>query len=198
MTQVGYNSGSRPPVTNETRALVVGDGMVGQWAAQTLQFRGAKVGLVGGQDARLSLFQKREGDMTINGLADRQWFSKALDWAGGEFEVVVDTLGNRRNYDVNVQIIRNMKWGGHFVLTGDAGERSSMDLADFVRKEITIHCPCAWTAERLKTVIQLIHDGKLKTKHLITHHLKASDAALAWQKIFEEEATTLGVILEWE
>ncbi|MCP4644606.1 MAG: hypothetical protein GY851_29450, partial [bacterium] len=36
LTQVGYNCGTRPPVNVGDTALVIGDGMVGHWSAQTL------------------------------------------------------------------------------------------------------------------------------------------------------------------
>lgn len=43
LTQVGYNVGMRPELTPGDAAVVIGDGMVGHWAAQTLQHRGARV-----------------------------------------------------------------------------------------------------------------------------------------------------------
>ena len=41
LMQVGYNSGIRPTIAPGDMAVVVGDGLVGQWTAQTLAHRGA-------------------------------------------------------------------------------------------------------------------------------------------------------------
>ncbi len=42
LTQVGYNCGARAPLAIGDGAVVIGDGMVGQWAAQTLAWRGGQ------------------------------------------------------------------------------------------------------------------------------------------------------------
>ena len=43
LTQVGYNVGTRPRIEIGDGAIVIGDGLVGQWSAQTLAWRGARV-----------------------------------------------------------------------------------------------------------------------------------------------------------
>jgi len=197
LTQVGYNSGVRPPAGPDARAVVVGDGMVGLWAAQTLQMRGARVALLGRHDMRLGLFGKRDGDLALNTNASG-WFEQALDWAGGEFQTIVDTVGYRRNADLNTEFVRNMRWGGHFVIAGDAGPKAHVCLTDYILKEVTIHCPCGWLRDRMEKTIELIGSGDLKTAPLITHHFPAQDAATAWEKIFTERDATLGVVLDWD
>jgi len=47
LTQVGYNCGTRPRVAPGQLAVVVGDGLVGQWAGQALKQRGARVVMTG-------------------------------------------------------------------------------------------------------------------------------------------------------
>src|SRR5436853_88935 len=43
LTQVGYNCGMRPALQPGDAVVVLGDGLVGHWSAQTLQHRGARV-----------------------------------------------------------------------------------------------------------------------------------------------------------
>ena len=83
LTQVGFNCGSRSPVTPGSTAVVIGDGLVGQWAGQTLVQRGARVVMVGRHPDRLARFSRhgdtvlaREdlgvaGDVTTDALIDR-------------------------------------------------------------------------------------------------------------------------------
>src|SRR5262245_11225009 len=104
LAQVGYNVGSRPPVVTGCHALVVGDGLVGQWAAQTLQARGARVALVGRHDFRLGLWQKRPEDLAVNSRTP-DWLDRAREWAGGAFGIVVDTVGFDTNAATNAELI---------------------------------------------------------------------------------------------
>lgn len=55
LAQVGYNCGIRPPVEPGDRAVVIGDGLVGHWAAQTLLQRKAEVLVIGRHDRRLAM-----------------------------------------------------------------------------------------------------------------------------------------------
>lgn len=197
LTQVGTNTGARPTVDTGCHALVVGDGMVGHWSAQTLQMRGAQVALVGRHDFRLNLFAGRQGDLTLNSH-DPDWLEVARNWAGGEFDVVVDTVGNEVNYDLNMRLVPMLKWGGHFVTAGHEGFKSWIDLRQFIYREATIHCPCGWTRPRLEWTLGLIHEKKITTRNLITHHFPASQVEQAWHSIFTQKDSTLGVILDWD
>lgn len=197
LTQVGYNSGSRPPVDEGCHALVVGDGMVGQWSAQTLQLRGAKVALVGKHDFRLGTFAERDGDLKLK-FQDEDWLERALTWGGGEFDIVVDTVGNDVNIDLNLKLLTLIRREGHYVTAGHEGEHAHMDLKDFIRKEITLHCPAGWTRPRLAKTMELVHRGALTTLPLITDHVSADRAVEMWEKLLRHRDSTLGVILEWE
>ncbi len=198
LTQVGTNTGGRPPVEGKGHAIVVGDGMVGNWAAQTLQSKGAKVAFVGRHKFRLDLLNKRDGDLILNSREQPDWLEQAVEWAGGEFDIVVDTVGNEVNYDVNLKMIPLLTYGGHYVTAGHEGNKPWMDLRQFIYREATVHCPCGWTRPRLESTLKQIHDGTIYTKPLITDQMKAQDAAKAWGKIFNEKDSTLGVVLNWD
>lgn len=195
LTQVGYNSGARPPCESGTPAVVIGDGMVGNWAAQTLQYRGAHVAFCGRRPSRLALFKPREGDLVIN-THEAGWMEKALDWSGGAFQIVVDTVGNEVNYSLNLELISHLGHDSHWVTAGHEGFKAWMDIKQFIYHEATMHCPCGWTRARMETTLELIAKGKLQTLPLITDRMPAADAAKAWQKIFNDKQT-LGVVLEW-
>jgi 3-hydroxyethyl bacteriochlorophyllide a dehydrogenase len=66
LTQVGYNVGMRPSISEGEAAVVLGDGLVGHWAAQTLQARGAKTLLIGKHKERLEKFEPASGDGILN------------------------------------------------------------------------------------------------------------------------------------
>ena len=66
LTQVGYNVGTQCALEPGAATIVLGDGMVGHWAAQTLRHQGARVLLVGKHDERLALWEASAEDLLVN------------------------------------------------------------------------------------------------------------------------------------
>ncbi len=195
LTQVGYNTGSRGFIDNQSPVVVVGDGLVGQWSAQTLQMRGARVALLGRHADRLNRFSATGNDLLLN-EREEGWLERMLDWAGGELQAVIDTVGYDTNKSLNDRLLQHIRSGGDFVTAGHAGDNAQVDIRPFIQREVTIHLPCGWNRPRLEKTMQLVHEGKLHTTHLITHRFPAHEAAAAWDRI-RTDRTTLGVVLEW-
>lgn len=189
LAQVGYNCGMRPAVQPGDRAVVIGDGLVGQWAAQTLLQRGADVAVFGRHRGRLSLLP--EGVHRVNtretGLSDfLRTFPKVA--------VVVDTVGDM---DTFWQIEPAMTRDSHLVSAGFLGEKGLVDIQRLRGREMTLHTPSGWTAGRMDATIDAIDAGWLRTSPLITHRFPASEAAEAWAFIQANKSACLGVVLEW-
>lgn len=197
LAQVGYNAGIRGDAEGGACVAVIGDGMVGLWAAQTLQARGFKVALVGRYDFRLNLFQTAQHDIRIHSRKDENWLKTLQHWADGELSIVVDSVGNDVNAQVNEKLLGMLSWGGHFVAAGHHGNHANIDMKLLTRSEITLHCPCGWTNQRLNLTMEWIRQGKLDTASLITHRFPAEQADQAWKQITEQRDSTLGVILKW-
>lgn len=197
LTQVGWNSGMRGDVPVGSKAVVVGDGLIGHWAAQTLQARGAEVALVGKYPERLKHFAVREAGLTLTYDSQGDWFDHLLSWAEGELHIAVDTVGSDVNHAVNDRLLGMLAWGGHFVATGHHGHHALIDMRKLTRSELTLHCPCGWTDHRLLETMRWIEEGKLDTLGLISHRLPAYQAAEAWDLILHHRAETRGIILTW-
>ena len=115
LTQVGYNCGQRAkPCEIGDNAVVLGDGMVGHWAAQTLAWRGANVLLVGRHDDRLRRFPAGPGCHTVN-AKNRPWLDAVREFLPGRVQVVVDTVGSVQALQ---EIMPLMRREGHFVSAG--------------------------------------------------------------------------------
>ncbi|MBO7745851.1 zinc-binding dehydrogenase [Paenibacillus sp. MWE-103] len=192
LTQVGYNCGSRPPVERGDIAVVVGDGLVGHWAAQTLHRRGADVRMLGRRPGRLRLAEEGGYAAALNGrLLDP---AAELARAGG-IAVVVDTVGSLETFRRLQPLLRR---DGHLVSAGFLGEDGAIDIQTLRAQEITLHTPSGWTQPRMDATIRGIAEGWLRTLPLVTHRFPARDAVRAWELIAAPGSPCLGVVLDWQ
>jgi len=189
LTQVGYNCGIRPAVEPGDVAVVIGDGMVGQWAAQTLAHRGADVTVLGRHDDRLALLPShiRSYNLKRHSLSD---------WIGdrGDIAVVVDSIGAMGTFR---ELKPAMRLNSHLVSAGFLGAEGMVDIQELRPQEITLHSPSGWTTARMDATLAGIRDGWLSTTPLISHRFPAEKAAEAWQLIMDKTEPFLGIVLEW-
>ncbi len=189
LTQVGYNCGIRPAVEPGDVAVVIGDGMVGQWAAQTLAHRGADVTVLGRHDDRLALLPShiRSYNLKRHSLSD---------WIGdrGDIAVVVDSVGAMGTFR---ELKPAMRLNSHLVSAGFLGAEGMVDIQEMRPQEITLHSPSGWTTARMDATLVGIRDGWLSTTPLISHRFPAEKAAEAWQLIMDKTEPFLGIVLEW-
>jgi 2-desacetyl-2-hydroxyethyl bacteriochlorophyllide A dehydrogenase len=189
LAQVGYNCGMRPVVAPGDRAVVIGDGLVGHWAAQTLFSRGAKVTMLGRRDERLALLPADIQGIniripgTVEGLDDLT-----------DIQVVIDSVGALSVFHA---LRPRMKLNSHFVSAGFLGSNGLIDIQQLRAQEITLHSPSGWTTERMNETLAAIADGRLTTLPLITHDFPASQGKKAWQLIMDKSEGFLGVVLDW-
>jgi 2-desacetyl-2-hydroxyethyl bacteriochlorophyllide A dehydrogenase len=193
LTQVGYNCGSRPPIRIGEGALVIGDGMVGQWAAQTLAWRGADVILVGRHADRLAKFGQGPRRQVINAKQD-DWVAIVRQRFPNGVQVAVDTVGS---IEVIETLLAVMKRYGHLVSAGFYGTADHLALQPLRNRELSLDLVSGWSRERMDDTLTLIAAGYLQTLPLITHHFPAEQAAEAWRLIQEKREGVLGVILDW-
>lgn len=193
LTQVGYNCGSRPQLEVGQGAVVIGDGLVGQWAAQTLAWRGAEVVLVGHHSHRLAKFVTTPMHHVVN-ARETEWTAAVAALLRNKVHIAVDTVGA---VSVINQILPLMARNGHIVSAGFYGVEDMLGLQALRAAEISLHMVSGWTATRMDQTLALITAGHLQTLPLITHRFPAERAAEAWSLIAAKTEPVLGVILEW-
>jgi 3-hydroxyethyl bacteriochlorophyllide a dehydrogenase len=193
LMQVGFNAGSRPPVRKGDLAVVLGDGLVGLWTAQTLQYRGARVWLVGRHQDRLRRFVPREGDRAIQVGRDETFEDLSRRFTE-PIAILVETICSLRVFEA---LVPRMRRDGHLVCTGFYGRKDALRFPAVRAKELTIHTPAGWTRERLEETIALLGKGALHAASLITHRLPVREAAKAYQMLSNHEDNALGVLLQW-
>ena len=194
LTQVGYNVGQCPALQPGDTAVVIGDGMVGQWAAQTLKHRGAKVMMLGKHEERLWLFEAGPDDRRVN-IEETDFVEAVRAWAGRSVQVVADTVGSMSTV---VSLFPTMRRFSQFVSAGFYGRAGQVDVQKMRDYEMTLLTPAGWTGERMDRTLELLRQGVLQTLPLITHHFPVAQAAEAFDLILSRREPVLGVVLDWE
>lgn len=193
LTQVGYNCGARPSVDVGDTALVIGDGMVGLWAAQTLSWRGCRVILAGRHEDRLARFQPGFGRETVD--TTEVDLEAMLERRRVTLQVIVDSVGS---IEAISRYARFAPRFAHVVSAGFYGVDDLLAVQQLRNAEIAVDLVSGWTTPRLETTLELVGQGHLETLPLITNHFPAAEAATAWRYITEKRENALGVILDWE
>lgn len=195
LTQVGYNCGIRSPLNSGQTAIVIGDGLVGQWAAQTLYWRGAEVLIVGKHDYRLEKFGGQPFRHVHNLSMDPDWQNAAEKLLSEKPVIAVDTVGSA---GVMGEFLKIMPRFGHIVSAGFYGRQDQISMQPLRYGELSIDLVSGWQHHRMVETIRLIASGHLQTLPLISHHFPAKKAADAWALIEGKSEPVLGVILDWD
>jgi bacteriochlorophyllide a dehydrogenase len=195
LAQVGYNGASKPPVRPGDAAVVIGEGLVGQYAAQVLRHRGARVILSGLIPARLELAARHSADEVFDasGGADLPGYVRAR--CPGGAAIAVDTASSARTVRMAAGLLAK---GGHLVMNGFYPPPESLVDWHWLRgKELTLHCPNSRTRARLEATLALIAEGAMKVEELVTHELPLADAPRAYQMLLDPAAVFLGIVIRW-
>jgi threonine dehydrogenase-like Zn-dependent dehydrogenase len=226
LAQVGWNGGSRPPVAHQELVVVVGDGLVGQYAAQRLRGRGARVLLVGRHAFRLGYARRfsadevsdvpieRLGDL-LDQLTPRQRAAAAPTagqaWLTSEearlvdlmaepdargASVIVDTTGRRDTVRLASGLLRH---NGHLVLLGWYPEPHNEMLEDWLhRHEIAMYGTGGWRRPRLLATLEAIRAGEIRVAPLVTHRVGVADAPRIYRDlVLQRQEEFLGVVFDW-
>lgn len=188
LTQVGVNCGMRPPVKTNDVAVIIGDGLVGHWTAQTLVHRGAEVYVIGRHPSKLENLPVVAHKINEKNQDIAQFFNEST------ISIVVDTVGAMGTVQ---KLFPHMKRDSHWVSAGFLGNTGLIDIQTLREKEITLYTPSGWNKERMDLTLEGILNGWLQTLPLITHHFPSHHAADAWNLILNKKEPYLGVILEW-
>ncbi len=194
LTQVGYNVGMRPTISAGESAVVLGDGLVGHWAAQTLQARGVKTLMIGKHQERLEKFQPVSGDAILN-LRTNDMVDGVRKWSPQGIKLIADTVGSIPSMEALIPLCVH---DSHISSAGFYGANGHIDIQKLRDREMTLHAPSGWSKERMDATLDMILNGKLHTLPLITHHFPVFQAEEAYNMILQHNQPHLGVILDWE
>lgn len=194
LAQVGFNGATKPRVSEGDVAVVIGEGLVGQFAGQVLRSRGAYVIMAGLSPGRLDLAARYSADEVFdNGEGGLTEFIRDRQPEG--VSIVVETASSSRTVHMGAELLGKH---GQLVLNGYyPPDESMIDWHWLRRKEITLYCPDSRNRERLDATLSLIQEGRMHVEELITHRVDAVDVPDAYAMLLDPAAQFLGVVIDW-
>jgi predicted dehydrogenase/threonine dehydrogenase-like Zn-dependent dehydrogenase len=197
--------------------VVTGLGLIGLVAVQLLRAHGCRVLGVDFDSAKLEL-ARRFGAETVNLSAEADPVVAAEAFSRGRgVDAVLVTAATESNEPMH-QAALMCRQRGRIVLVGVAGLALSRD--DFFKKELTFQVSSSygpgrydpnyeekgqdypvgfvrWTEQRnFEAVLDMMADGRLDVRPLITHRFSIDQAAQAYRLVSDTERS-LGILLEY-
>ena len=195
VAQVGYNAASRVAMQPGDWVAVYGDGIIGQSAAQAARARGARVVVVGHRPERLSLAAKHSADAAVN-ARDGDVVEQVQEIAGRKTVTAildsVQTEPAQREYTPLLEHAR-----GQIVYCGFTPAATWADMGELQKHEFTTHYVSGWTRPRMEATLQLMAEGKIRLRPLITHLVPYAQGPDMYRMILGKSAPFMGITLDW-
>ncbi len=194
--------------------LVVGQGIIGNAAAQEAKLQGADVVVMDLDEKRLELSKKCGLEKTIVSKGLENPLEAVKKAFGGEMpSTVIDATGIPAVIDRGIDYVRP---DGMYVLLGSPRGDSEGNITHFQQhihrfiNRVTVvgahemMCPprempyVKHSCERnQKIALELIRDGKLIVKPLVTHILPPEEAPVVYRELDNRNPEYVGIVYDW-
>jgi bacteriochlorophyllide a dehydrogenase len=194
LAQVGYNGASKPRLAAGDPVVVIGDGLVGQWAGQAFRARGAHVIMSGHHPSRLAAALRYSADEVVDATTvDLPAFIRQRYPDG--VPVAAETASSNALVRTAIDMLT---YEGQLVLLGYYPEGECLIDIHWIRaRETTVLCPNASKPERMAQTLKLVADGKMHIKEMVTHTFPSAAAPDAYRLLLEKPSEFLGIVISW-
>lgn len=193
--QVGLNAAERVTAPTGSWALVYGDGLIGQLAAQAAHALGLRPILVGHHRRRLELAARCGIEATIDNRAGiRPALVRAM--TGGDLpRVVLDTV---QADTAESEYLALLDERPEIVYCGFTPAPAWADMARLQQREATVQLVSGWRRERLRRTLELMAEGALSFGQLVTDRVRAEEAAALYERLLRPGGDHLGLAIDWD
>jgi L-iditol 2-dehydrogenase len=173
------------PVTLGDTAVVVGSGMIGLLALQSLRLAGcARIIAVDLDDAKLEMARRLGADETVN--------SRNSPAPAGVADVAVEAVGATEPIKTAIASVRK---GGSVTLIGNVAPSVEIPLQSVVTRQIRLQGSCASSGE-YPACMELLARGAIRVDPMITARAPLEEGARWFERLYGREANLMKVILE--
>jgi len=197
--------------------VVIGVGLIGLLTVQLLHAQGCRVLAIDYDGNKLKLAQQFGATICNLGLGEDPVAAGMAFSRGQGVDGVIITAATKST-DPVTQAARMSRQRGRIILVGVTGLQ--LNRADFYEKELTFQVSCSygpgrydpayegqgldypigfvrWTEQRnFEAVLDLMANGKIDVKPLITHRYDFEEAVQAYQTLMEDQSV-LGILLKY-
>ncbi|MEV6654055.1 zinc-binding alcohol dehydrogenase [Streptomyces sp. NPDC051219] len=204
---IAYNAVLASDIHVGEDVAVFGQGVIGLLTTRLAQLNGARVTAVDALDSRLTTARAYGAATTLNARTDAvaERIREATDGRGADVAIEISGV-----YPALHEALRSVTVGGRVVASGFyQGDGAGLRLGDeFHHNRVQLICSQIggvppqlagrWSVERLQqTFLALIADGFVDVKSLVSHTVRAEEAADAYTLLDERPADALQVVLEF-
>ena len=181
--------------------LVLGQGMIGQMAAQLYREKGARVMTADILDDRVELSRKVSADIAINAQTEDVAAAVHAEQAAGA-DIVVECAGRSESMPLMLEAVRgacnDSEKPGKICMQGYFVNPIEINFDDAHHRRLTMTFPCGFDVAGTREVFGLMAEQKLNVKDLITHDWHVDRAPEAFQLMLGRPSEVLGMYLRWD
>jgi len=195
-------------------AVIIGLGLVGNYASQVFNLAGMKVISIERVGMRLDI-AARCGIRHLINPEKEDVKEKVMELTNGQgADTTVEAIGNPRLVEMAFQLTRRK---GEVILLGSPRGEFIADVTNILnyvhligRGTITLKGAHEWVFPTMHSgeskhsiernsvlVYDLFREGKLKVKELLTHVISPEDAKAAYDGLTDRKDEYLGVVMDW-
>ena len=176
------------------RVIILGAGPIGLLVMQVAKVSGAKEVIVTDLlDYRLKKARDLGADRAINSSSEDLVSLIQEDYGEEGIDLIYDCVGIEETVSQAIQIARK---GTKILIVGVPEEKIGVNLAYVQDRELELWGSLMYVREDFTTAIELIHQGKVRVRPLITHHFTLEEIDKAFQKILNTKEEILKVLVK--
>jgi 3-hydroxyethyl bacteriochlorophyllide a dehydrogenase len=173
--------------------LVVGAGVIGQFAAQVCRLKGAQVMVSDVVPARLEIAARSGAEWTVNSRSE-DLAARAKAVAPNGFDVIIDTASIPA---VVNQVMPLLRQRGQFIFQGWYPPPSPLDLNVFHSRLPACFFPCGHGGPHVATAMRWARDGRIDSRGLLTRLIRPDEAPGFYRHMADSSEAFLGAAIDW-
>lgn len=198
---IGMHGARRAGASIGKKVLVIGLGLVGQFAAQAAKALGACCHAVDLLPMRLELAAEHGCEKVFDGLDDQVWDHIRKE---GPYDIIIETSGVNALLDNSLECLvgerneeREMLRQGVVYLMGGRDKVEYTNMLAHPKEAILMHSS-HHTRKEVYETLRLLEQGLLKISPFITHRFSPNHAPEAYKRMSDRDPEMLGVVFDWD
>lgn len=180
--------------------VVLGQGMIGQSAAQLCRAQGAKVITADPLQQRVELSESYSSDIAVN-IRLEDLASVVFNESSSGADVVFECAGRSDTMDLILDIVRggcnDSEKSGKVCMQGYFPNPITIDFHAAHMRRLTMTFPCGFDVAGSKEIMKLLDERQINLSPLITHEWDLEQAPQAFQYMIDQPGDVLGMFIRW-